>query len=192
MGIEQKFCGMSNEDVAKLGQNDGCLREAVGVLCDRVKPLLTNSIYRLVGDFEVTEDVYQDTAMLIFQKFHTYDFSRPFSTWAYRVAHNCAINHLRKKKLEISCSFDESRTEGILSVEDPSLNPEELIVYKKQRDDLRRAIYFLPNRYHLVIKLLYFDELSLNQVSKILGIGEGAVRWRDHKAKKLLKKELGL
>ncbi len=57
-------------------------------------------------------------------------------------------------------------------------------------DELYRAVNSLPYKYRVVITTVYFKELSGREVSEILGIPEGTVKSRLHKAKQLLKKEL--
>ena len=193
MGIEQKFSKMSNEEVAKLGQNNGCLKEAVDVLCIRVKPLLMGSIFKIVGDHESAEDVYQNVSIKIFQSLHSYNSSQSFSTWVYRVAYNCAIDYIRKRKPEIYYdSCDEHGIEEVFGVEDPNPNPEEFMVHKEQISKLIEAVQSLPDKYRETSTLLYFNGLKIEQVSEILGIVKGTVRWRSLRARKLLKKELSI
>ena len=57
-------------------------------------------------------------------------------------------------------------------------------------DDLYRAIYLLPYKYRVIITMSYMEEMSEKSIAEILGIPQGTVKSRLHKAKQLLKKEL--
>jgi RNA polymerase sigma-70 factor (ECF subfamily) len=184
----EKYERITNEKLAELGQSNGCLKEVVDVLGLRIKSKLRCFIYKIVGDTESAEDVYQETMVNIFEGFYSYDTSRSFETWAFKVARNCAIDYIRKRKP--ATSYYESGIEEIFEVKDTNSNPEELMIYKEQRNSFFEAINSLPEKYKEVSTLFYLNEIKLEQISELTGDNINTLRWRSHRAGKLLKKSL--
>ena len=67
-------------------------------LVNRYRNKLMNFVYRYIGDFEISEDIVQDTMVKLYQKKHYYKEIAKFSTWLYTIAKNLARTELRKKK----------------------------------------------------------------------------------------------
>ena len=67
-------------------------------LVNRYRDRLVNFVYRYVGDFDISEDIVQDTMVKLYQKKHYYKEIAKFSTWLYTIAKNLANTELRKRK----------------------------------------------------------------------------------------------
>ena len=67
-------------------------------LVNRYRDRLLNFVYNYIGDFEISEDIVQDTMLKLYQKKHYYREIAKFSTWLYTIAKNLANTEFRKKK----------------------------------------------------------------------------------------------
>ena len=67
-------------------------------LVNRYRDRLLNFVYNYIGDFEISEDIVQDTMVKLYQKKHYYREIAKFSTWLYTIAKNLANTEFRKKK----------------------------------------------------------------------------------------------
>ena len=83
--------------------------------------------------------------------------------------------------------FDEGDAEQL---QDDSLSVEEDVVRREEIERIRQTVQTLPDKLRVVILMHFMEELSVEEISGILGIPEGTVKSRIHKAKKVLKERL--
>ncbi len=116
-----------------------------------------------------------------------------FSTWLYKIAANCAIDYLRKKKRG-TVSLDEPvRTkdeEFEVEIPDWSKNPEAEWVAKEKALSIEEAIQSLPKQFREVVIYRHKEDKSYEEISEILKIPVGTVKARIFRARELLKKKL--
>jgi RNA polymerase sigma-70 factor (ECF subfamily) len=164
------------------------------ILARYEKPLLLY-IIRLIGDYQKAQDLYQETFYLIFKKRESFDPTLRFSPWAYRIATNLCFKELKKKthKLEIfleDINQGESASGGSIKkgiVNTPS-NPshEEKLIKRDLEDKVHDLIKSLPEKLLSVFILSTYQDLSHQEISKILDIPLGTVKSRLRKSFKQL------
>ena len=137
--------------------------------------------YRLVGDRSEAEDVAQEAYLRIHRGLAGFREEARFETWMYRVVTNCAMTHLRKRG-----RFGEVVSDEALDTPVPDRASDLAI----DRDELSRGLASLPagQRTALVLKDVY--GLSCREIGEELGIEEGAVKVRLHRARRRLKELL--
>jgi RNA polymerase sigma-70 factor (ECF subfamily) len=137
--------------------------------------------YRLVGDRSDAEDVAQEAYLRIFRGLAGFREEAAFETWMHRIVANCAMTFLRKKG-----RFGDVMREDApdLPVEDRG---QELTV---ERDELARGLAKLPPGQRTVLLLKDVYGLSAREIAQELGIQEGAVKVRVHRARRKLKELL--
>lgn len=144
--------------------------------------LTTGRAYRLalriVGDRHEAEDVVQEAYLRIFRALPRFREEARFETWMHRIVVNAALNHLRARG-----RFGEVVEERALDGSAPDRPAERAA----DRDALERALAMLPpgQRTALLLKDVY--DLSCREIGQELGIREGAVKVRLHRARKRLK-----
>ncbi|WP_245986115.1 RNA polymerase sigma factor [Marinoscillum furvescens] len=138
------------------------------------KPLLLKVINSYCQAPEDRDDLMQEISVQVWKSLHRYDGRVKLSTWLYRVALNVAISHHRKQKKETT----ESLTQVIEAPPPASENPQvaQLHRFINQLDEFNKAII-----------LLYLDDLSHEEISKILGISKSNVGTRIGRIKEKLK-----
>lgn len=74
--------------------------EAFEIIYNETKHLVFSMIYPIVGNFDVTEDLIQDTYIKMLNKLDKYNFKKPFTPWLAQIAKNIAYDYLRKIQKE--------------------------------------------------------------------------------------------
>jgi RNA polymerase sigma-70 factor, ECF subfamily len=133
--------------------------------------------YRLVRDRSEAEDVSQEAFLRMYRGLEGFREEARFETWMYRIVTNCAITHLKRRR----------RFGVVLSDEDlDAVVPDRAQDRAVDRDDLERALAELPEGQRLPVLLKDVYGLSVREIAEELGIEEGAVKVRLHRARKRL------
>ncbi len=155
---------------------------AFEVLVKRYQRGLFAFVHRILENEDDAYEVVQDTFFQIYKTIERVDVERKFSTYAFEIAKNTALSVLRKRKRTVSLEMAED-------IEDD----ESLLERVSRADDavsIRRTIEQLPEKYKSVITLYYFDDVSYEEISRILRLPVNTVRTHLKRAKSILKKEL--
>ena len=162
-------------------------------LVERYRGALYHIVIKMVRRPEEAEDLVQEAFIKAFGALRSYRFEYRFSTWLYKIAANCAIDYLRKRKIEaMSLDRPVETSDGEVQVElaDWTYNPEETLFKQRQRLSIAEAIAALPPRYKEVILMRHRDDLPYCEIARRLGVPVGTVKARIFRARELLKKEL--
>ncbi len=168
--------------------------DAFEELVNRTEGRTYNLLLRMMGNPDDARELLQETYLSAFRNLKRFKGDSAFSTWIYRIATNHALMRLRKKTPP-TVGLDElplPRQEEIRErgVSDWNLDPREALLRREVRDILNRAIRELPALYRAVVLLRDVEELSTAETAKILGITEGAVKTRLHRARIHLREKL--
>jgi RNA polymerase sigma-70 factor, ECF subfamily len=167
-----------------------CLRnepEAFGRLLDKYKNRVFSLIYRMVQNPSDAEDLAQESFLKAFRNLRSYDPSRPFLTWLFKITHNTTIDFLRAKKPQALSLHDDKNP---IDLEDLRESPEKTLENASQRKKIEGLLAALPPFYRQVLILRHQEELEYKEIAKILGIPEGTVKIRLYRARDILRKKL--
>ena len=120
------------------------------------------------GDTEMADDLAQDTLIRAYVASGSFLGLSKFSTWLFRIAYNCYIDHLRKPHLE-SVPVDEGEALRIESENKPDNS------FRFQ--SLYQALDKLAQKEKAAIILFYFEDRSIKEIASILGIPSGTVKY---------------
>ena len=152
-------------------------------MVERYKDRLMNVIGRMLSSTEEAEDIVQETFIRVYQHRQSFNFQHCFSTWIYTIALNLARNELRKrKKFKFLDIHDMAGSEAEFAV-DPKL-PSRL------PQVLEAATKALPEKYRTAFLLRDVQEMSYDEVAKILGVPLGTVKSRVNRARMILREKL--
>jgi RNA polymerase sigma factor (sigma-70 family) len=191
--LEQKNSHLPDDDnelIARALQGD---QKAYRQLTERHGPTTHHIIFKIVRDKETANDLVQETFMKAFASLASYRSEFRFSTWLYKIAANCSIDHLRKKRvnaLSLDRQMETEDGEMEMEVADYSYHPGIDLERKKQRFSIEEAIKSLPDNYREVILLRHRDDKSYEEIAEQLSIPVGTVKARIFRARELLKKKL--
>jgi RNA polymerase sigma-70 factor (ECF subfamily) len=154
---------------------------ALGELFERHHAALYRFCLRMCGNRAESEDLVQDVFMKMLKHRESFKADAGFLPWMYRIAHNVAVDYLRR-------SSRTSSTEADLETRPADLQPSDEGVIDKERTGLlRRALLELPPDRREVLLLSRYELKSYEEVATALGVSVGTVKTRAHRAIKQLR-----
>ncbi len=187
--IMDKQLVYTDEDLIERFQNGD--EQAYIELVNRYRDRLMNFVYRFVNDYEQSEDIAQETLIKLYTHKHYYKKIAKFSTWIYTIAANLAKSELRKKKSRKVTNLSQMSTqekEYELPADQPDTDQAIESEFIEKR--IQAAIQKLPLHFKTVTILREIQELSYEEISKIVDVPLGTVKSRINRARLQLQKEL--
>lgn len=177
--------------LAKLALNGD--RVAFAQLVDLYKDKIYHLGYRMLGNAQEAEDIVQETFLRVYSNLDKYDENHKFSTWIYRIANNLCIDRLRKRRAVYSLDAeakDHEGASGYTMIKSNDTTPEEQYLVSEMQQQVRDAIDRLPEKYKSVVILRYLHDMSLQEISDILGMPVTTVKTRVHRGREYLRKRM--
>lgn len=163
--------------------------EAFGQLMEPMEQLVWRVCWHYTGDREASSDCAQDAMIRIWRGLESYRGDCAFESWVYRIAANCCMDWLRKKKRDRSVSMEPMREQGF-DPADTSPGTEDQVVAKDERRHLREAIALLPEDQREALVLTQLERVSYEEAARMLDTTEGTVKSRVNRAKARLREIL--
>lgn len=160
-------------------------QEACRALVERHQHSVYNLVYRLVRDQGVAEELTQDSFVKALGALDGFDPSYRFVTWVLRIAHNTAIDYLRRRRIPtvpIDGSEDQAPPESVL-VDRTQRTPLELAEQADLRRRLDWALSHLRPEYRRLVILRYLEDLSYEEIVAVVGLPLGTVKSHLHRAR---------
>ena len=189
------YSKLTDQEVVVLAREgrETAFRELIG----RYERPVFSLIYRLVRDRERSEDLSQDTFIKVLNHLDRYDPSYKFSSWIFKIAHNTALDLLRKKE-PATLSLDGSphaRTQAeieatTLTPASHDESPEDYTASKELGGEIERAIATLRPQYRTAIILCHVEGRPYEEIAEIMDVPLGTVKTFIHRARKELMREL--
>ena len=133
------------------------------------------------GDAALADDVAQDALVRAYVASGSFLGLSKFSTWLFRIAYNCYIDHFRKAKP------DQAPVEDALNL--PSGDSSDAAFRYQQ---LYQALDRLPEKEKAAVSLFYFEDRSIKEIAAILGIPQGTVKYHLSMGRTHLKQHIQL
>tara|TARA_B100000700_G_scaffold291191_1_gene349970 strand:+ start:37 stop:618 length:582 start_codon:yes stop_codon:yes gene_type:complete len=160
-------------------------------LVNRYKDRLFNFIYRFVYDIDKAEDLLQDTFLKLYTHKHSYQEIAKFSTWLYTIAGNLAKTELRKLKRRKTYSVsDLTRDDHEFVIKSPDGTAENDAETRNIEKNIQKALNQLPQDFKTIIILRDLQELSYEDISRIVDVPIGTVKSRINRGRLKLQKLL--
>jgi RNA polymerase sigma-70 factor (ECF subfamily) len=140
---------------------------------------------RLLGNVEDAEDLVQEAFIRALDRIATFDDTRAFAPWFFRLLINTGIN-ARKARALRAAELDR----GDYPSRDES--PLEMAEREELRERFVAALAALPPRQRLVVSMFEVDGLSTAEIAESLGISRETVRWHHHQARQALRHALAV
>jgi RNA polymerase sigma-70 factor (ECF subfamily) len=157
-------------------------REAFVELVDGTYPQVYTLAARLVGDRHEAEDVAQEAYLRVHRSLRTFRGDSSFQTWLYRIVANTAMTHLRKRG-RFGALADEPET--VLRLADSRPPKGEV-----DTEHVRVALNALPDAQRVILLMKDAYGFSCREIADEMGVSEGAVKVRLHRARRRLKDSL--
>lgn len=148
-------------------------------------------VYRMVGDYDAALDLTQEVFIKVYNSLTRYRSEFKFSTWIYKIAHNAAIDHLRRhavREQALTMGFDTERRE--VSLESRRLTPEQESERNERRSEIEAVVQMLPAAYRALIVLRHSQDLSYDEIAEVTGLPLGTVKNRLFRAREAMRDHL--
>ena len=147
---------------------------------------LYDTAFRLCQDESAARDLVNRTLWRAIERIGLFSGASSMYTWLYSILVNFWRMDLRqKKKMDILLFQDE-----MPDCPDERPDPAEARAAKADSEAIRNAIAELPEYYRVVVVFRYFEDMSVPEIAVVLGIPEGTVKFRLHKAKNMMRRKL--
>ena len=188
LNMADEFSYTDEELIARFQDGD---EQAYVELVNRFRNRLMTFVYRFVNDMEKAEDIVQDTLMKLYTHGHYYRNIAKFSTWIYTIAGNFAKTELRRKKRHKVTNLSQMGFDD-REYQLPSVEPEtgETAQGHFAEKKIQMAIQELPLHFRTVVILRDIQELSYEEISKIVDVPLGTVKSRINRARLQLQQSL--
>jgi RNA polymerase sigma-70 factor (ECF subfamily) len=159
-------------------------------LVERYKNIVFSVVYRILGQYQEAEDVTQEVFITVYEKMYQFDSSRRFGPWINRIAVNTCVTYLRKNRMVITLSFDETTGKQYEHPYRVSYTDDPELVFEKAelKQEIDAALMELSESYRLIIIMRFRMELNNQEIADILGISKENVEVKVHRARKALRK----
>jgi RNA polymerase sigma-70 factor (ECF subfamily) len=159
-------------------------------LVRRYQRQISAYVYRMVGDYDCALDLTQEIFIKIYASLSRYRPEFKFSTWIYKIAHNAAIDHLRRNAgRERSINRGTESEPQQLTIESKGLSPEQQSEREERRMEIESVVRFLPTAYRELIVLRHSQDLTYEEIVEVTGLPLGTVKNRLFRAREMMRQQ---
>lgn len=175
---------ISDEAVARRVQEANV--QEFGILVERYERKISRYARKFLSDQEEIKDIVQDVFLKAFENIQSFDATRRFSPWIYRIAHNEFINAIKKKTTSrIFSLFDFDTLLPQPAARETADGPAQK---EQMKSALEKGLGALDPKYREVLVLYYYEEMDYKEISDILHIPVSTVGVRLRRGKEKMKK----
>jgi RNA polymerase sigma factor (sigma-70 family) len=157
---------------------------AFGTIIHNTERLVASIIFKMIQNAEDRKDIAQDVYLKAFRKLSSFRFESKLSTWIGHIAYTTCLDQLKKKKLSLILDDENNNEEKI--TEALSMQNERSL-QKDLKQVLHLGINELPPLYRTLITLYHTEELSYEEIMRIMDLPEGTVKNYLFRARKMLR-----
>jgi RNA polymerase sigma-70 factor (ECF subfamily) len=157
-------------------------------LVRRYQRPITGYVFRMIGDYEASLDVTQEVFIKVYNSIEKYCPDYKFSTWLYRIAHNAAVDHLRRNSVTPQ-SLETENADGAyeIQIESRLSSPEQDRERSEWRTEIDAVVRCLPPAYRDLILLRHSRDLSYDEIAEVTGLPLGTVKNRLFRAREMMR-----
>ena len=159
-------------------------------LVRRYQRPISSYVYRMVGDYESALDLTQEIFIKVYGSLARYRSEFKFSTWIYKIAHNCAVDHLRRnsgRERSLLAGLEGDQYE--LPIESGKLSPEQESERRERRLEIEFVVRSLPAVYRELIALRHSQDLTYEEIVEVTGLPLGTVKNRLFRAREMMRQQ---
>jgi RNA polymerase sigma-70 factor (ECF subfamily) len=147
-------------------------------------------VYRMVGDYEAALDLTQEVFIKVYNSLRRYRSEFKFSTWIYRIAHNSAVDYLRRSNSREQALTSEFEGEQYdLPLESRRLSPEQESERAERRAEIEMVVRQLPTAYRELVQLRHAHDMSYDEIAEVTGLPLGTVKNRLFRAREVMRQQ---
>lgn len=157
-------------------------------LVRRYQRPIISYVFRMLGDYEASLDVTQEVFIKVYNSLSKYSAEYKFSTWLYRIAHNAAVDHMRRNSITPQ-SLETENADGSyqIQIESRCSSPEQDQERREWRTEIDAVVRCLPTAYRDLILLRHARDLSYDEIAEVTGLPLGTVKNRLFRAREMMR-----
>jgi RNA polymerase sigma-70 factor (ECF subfamily) len=157
-------------------------------LVRRYQRPIISYVFRIVGEYDASLDVTQEVFIKVYNSLNRYSRDYKFSTWLYRIAHNAAIDHLRRNPANRQ-SIETENADGTsqIQIESSRPTPEQDQERSECRSEIEAVVRCLSPAYRDLIVLRHSKDLSYEEIAAVTGLPLGTVKNRLFRAREMMR-----
>ncbi len=165
-------------------------KQAFNTLVERYENKIVRYGTKFLYNYDDVIDAVQDVFLRAYTNIQSFDTTRKFSTWLYRVAHNTFINIIKKKGREPVHFFD---FDTFMQFSHPSpISLEEDLLVAEDNTELAKQLAALGPKYREPLVLYYFEDKTYEEIADIMHIPIATVGVRLKRARDMLRKTIDI
>ena len=169
-------------------------RDAFNELVLKYQDSVINLAYNLLSNRDDAYDAAQETFIKVYRNIGSFRGDSSFVTWIYRITSNVCKDILRKRQKHsnvVSLSPSEGDSDsGFMDIRDDKKTPEERLEVTELQKEVREALSELKAEYREIIVYCDIEQLSYEEISKLLKCPMGTIKSRLSRARTALKNNL--
>jgi RNA polymerase sigma-70 factor, ECF subfamily len=147
-------------------------------------------VYRMVGNYESALDLTQEIFIKVYNSLRQYRSEFKFSTWIYKIAHNAAVDHLRRTSTREQSLIQSAEGDTFeLPIESGRLSPEQESERKERRVEIETVVRSLPANYRELIILRHSQDMTYEEIVDVTGLPLGTVKNRLFRAREMMRQQ---
>ena len=181
---------MKNNDVELIQQILAGDETAFAELLKKYQKPVHALAWRKIGDFHIAEDITQDAFLKVYQRLNTLKDPNQFSGWLYVITTRLCATWLRKKRIQTEPLEDVETTMTQRDVYSQHVSEERAkTTAEAQREVVKRLLAKLKESERTVMTLHYLGEMTVEEISRFLGVSGSTIKSRLRRARNRLQKE---
>lgn len=157
--------------------------QAYGELVEHYKDLVFTLALRMMKHREEAEEVAQDTFIKAYKSLRSFKGDSKFSTWMYRITYNTCLDRIKSnKRKHQEIEINELTLNKLKSIDNALDN----MVDNEREKLVKQCVEALPSQESFMLTLYYYEDLSLDEISKIIDLPTNTIKVRLFRTRKKL------
>ena len=168
------------DDIYYINQVKGGQSNAFSYIVEKYRDIVFSIALKVLRNRDDAEEMAQESFIKAYKSLHTFKGNAKFSTWMYRITYNTCISELRKRKMHFASTEDIEIKDEAQEINLDGI-PEE-----NRAQAIKQAMDQLPEDEYTLVLLYYFEEQSVEEISKVTGLSESNTKVKLFRARKKL------
>ncbi len=168
------------DDIYYINLVKGGQSNAFSYIVEKYQDIVFSIALKVLRNRDDAEEMAQESFIKAYKSIHSFKGNAKFSTWLYRITYNTCISEIRKRKMHFSSTEEIEIRDETQEINMDGI-PEE-----NRAKAIKEAMNQLPEDEYTLILLYYFEEQSVEEISKVTGLSESNTKVKLFRARKKL------
>jgi RNA polymerase sigma-70 factor (ECF subfamily) len=169
--------------------------QAFEQLVQKYQHPIVNLAFRMLRDLDEAEDLAQNVFLRVFQSAARYQASAKFSTWIFTIARRLCLNEIRRRARHPAQSLESTQPGDPDQAprqypDGKTFSPPQAFLHRELEQKIQQALAALPDKQRLAIALCREEDLSYEDIARVLGCSLSAAKSLIHRGRETLREKL--